>query len=294
MPPHFRIPSGSSNNPPNGVIGARLLRFRFQLTRGTAILATLLTLVIVLASASAIEYSMLSAQKTITTTVTSSTTETTTSTTTSTSTARETSTTTSTSTEYIGLNESDDADLLADCVPSQVNATHAGFETLVAGTSSPAILCLQFYEFSSNSTILVNASSILSILGASPQQGFPGFDAPKNFTVLASQDQLLMGGPSNAGEGTIVAYSILSNPGASGTYALGIHGAELTSGSPESCGTSGKLVAGNGQPYYVVTGQCDTFGAPNSNPNFMIPGVSYNIVGDVLYFRIVTITNSTQ
>ena len=214
----------------------------------------------------------------MTTTVTSSTTKT------------RTTTATSTSTEYVALNDSGDADLLADCVSSQVNATRPGFETLVAGTTSPAILCLQFYEFSSNSTIIVNASSLLSVLGLNPRTEL--FDATQNFTVSASQDQILVGGPSNAGEGTIVAYSILANPGASGTYALVIPGAELTTGSPEACGTWGKLVAGDGQPYYVASGECDYISNPN--PNFTIPGASYSVAANILFFRIVTITNSTQ
>jgi hypothetical protein len=211
-----------------------------------------------------------------------------------TTTATETSTATSTSTEYIALNESGDADLLADCVSSQVNAPWFG--TLVAGTSSPAILCLQLYEFGSNSTILVNASSLLSIQGLIPHQGggFESDNAPQNFTVSASQDQLLMGGPSNSNEGTIVAYSILASPGSSGTYTLGIQGGKLTSGSPDGCASFGELVAGDGQPDYALIGGCITTNPSDFQPSFTIPGVGYNVAGDALYFRIVSITNSTQ
>jgi hypothetical protein len=69
-------------------------------------------------------------------------------------------TTTVTSTDFVTLNESGDKAILAGCGSGQVNTTWFG--TLIAGTSSPAIICLQLYEFNP-SPIIVNATSLLSI-----------------------------------------------------------------------------------------------------------------------------------
>ncbi len=109
-------------------------------------------------------------------------------------------------------------------------------------------------------------------------------------------DKVILGGPTNANEGILVAYTITAKPGASGAYFMGMPGWELGS-QPESCtGGTGRLVAGNGQPNYVHPGSCISYSQPpvGSAQLFFIPGVSYSLYSDKLYYKIVGVTNSTQ
>ena len=96
------------------------------------------------------------------------------------------------------------------------------FGTIAAKTSSPAVICVQLYEFNSTSLITVNTTNLISIQGSQAIQG--GVREPVNgagnFTVAASQRQVVLGGPTNAGEGTLVAFTITAKPGASGTYSI--------------------------------------------------------------------------
>jgi len=162
----------------------------------------------------------------------------------------------------------------------------------VAGTSSPAIICVQVYWFNSTSPFVVNATSLLKIVGYAPSGGQP-IDAAANFTVTASVDQLTLGGPANAGEGTVLAFAITAKAGASGTYQLAVQGAQLGPSSLWECGPNGDLVAGNGQPNYVPPGGalCITISGGES---FSVPGVGYQVGAGILCYRIISVTNSTQ
>jgi len=219
-----------------------------------------------------------------TTTLTSATTSTETMTSTSITTATETTTTTSVVT------------LPAGCLPSQSNGYSSG--TLVAGANSPAIICVQVYWFNSTSPIVLNAMSLLEIEGYSPSTGQAILDPAANFTVAASVDQLTLGGPANAGEGTVLAYSITAKAGASGTYWLALQGGQLQNGYNDGlyeCGPNGNLVAGNGQPNYVPPGvarECIYLVA--GTPSFNIPGVGYSVPPNIICYRIISVTNSTH
>ena len=183
--------------------------------------------------------------------------------------------------------------LLADCPTSgQVNVPWFG--TIVAKTSSPAVICVQLYEFNSTSLITLNTTKLISIQGSQPIHGGGrgSVNGAGNFTVVVSQSQVVLGGPTNAGEGTLVAFAITAKPGASGTYSIALGGFELGS-EPESCGSNGELVAGNGQPNYALIGDCITYSTTSAQQPFTIPGVSYNLLSNNLYFRIASITNST-
>jgi len=243
-----------------------------------AYVAAAIIIAAILVSATLVLVSPSSSARTVTRT------STTTATGTYTTTTTETTTQTSISTDYLTLNAAGNASLLADCSSTRVNAPWFG--TLVTGVSSPAVLCVQLYEFNSTSQVLVNASSLLSIEGKSAS-------GAGNFTVADSQDQLILGGRSNSNEGTVVAYAITANVGASGTYTLGIRGMELGS-EPLGCGSFGELVAGSGQPNYAFIGGCITYSTTSSAQPFTIPRVSYNILSNTLYFRIIALTNSTQ
>jgi hypothetical protein len=225
---------------------------------------------------------------------------TTASTTTATITSTVTMTSTGVTTDYVAVNDSGDSALLADCQSSQSYGYSSG--TLVVGASSPAIICLQVYDFNSTNPIVLNATSLLDIEGYLPEQmaGGPSI-LGANFTVAASADQLLLGGPTNANEGTILAFAITAKPGASGTYWLGVaqlpRGFQLGSGGPYYCGPNGQLVAVSGQPDYVPSDEtqiCVTIIAGTNSTQFSIPGVGYTVPGGVLLYRIIGLMNSTQ
>jgi hypothetical protein len=205
-----------------------------------------------------------------------------------------TRTSTSTSTSTVTVVATGDASLLSDCSGAPINASDSF--TLVAGTSSAAIVCLQFYEFDPNSSITLNATNLLFIDGSKPDPGsclgcIEEVLMGGNFTVVASQEQVIVGGPSNANEGTVVAYAITSRPGASGTYALGVEGNEP---GGLSCTDYGELIAGSGEPNYAIMGTCVVFGSDGPTHTFTIPGISYPLLGNTLYFRFITLANSTQ
>ena len=103
-----------------------------------------------------------------------------------------------------------------------------------------------------------------------------------------------MGGPANAGEGTVLAYSITAKAGASGTYQLAVQGAQLGEDELWECGPNGNLVAGNGQPNYVPPSGTILPITISGGTNFTIPGVGYTVPAGILCYRIISLTNSTQ
>ena len=78
-------------------------------------------------------------------------------------TSTETTTSTSTTTTTETTTTTSEVTLPAGCLPYQSNGYSSG--TLVAGTSSPAIICVQVYWFNSTSPIVLNATSLLQIEG---------------------------------------------------------------------------------------------------------------------------------
>lgn len=192
--------------------------------------------------------------------------------------------------------------------------------SVVAGTISPAILCFQLYYFSvTPETFNLTAGetsaglSIWSVTGPY-NSGVPTVRAAdSNFTVSSSQGDVMMGGPANLGEGTVVAYSILANPGVTGAFWLGF-GSTVTppnlpmlmqSQTAEQCPWYGQVVAGNVSPISDVpnggcgdlstwSGYCTSNANSSSSQCSTIPGVPYPLIHGRLFFRVVSVTNSTQ
>ncbi len=187
------------------------------------------------------------------------------------------------------------ASLLAECPQPEGLGPSESIFTLVAGSTTPTILCMQLYYFNPTTSVTLNPLDELSILALqyipNGSVSYPrSFNGAPNFTVGVSQTQLVLGGPNNLNEGTTIAYSFEASPGASGTYQLGLSYWRLTSNEPVSCGYFGALVAGDGKPNYSDIDHCITTGISGSPP---IPGIPYATADNFIYFRLVGITNST-
>ncbi len=191
--------------------------------------------------------------------------------------------------------------LLSEC--SNASTPNSGFGTVVVGTDSPAIICVQFYFYNSTTPLSLNLSSTISV------QGWQDIsingtisnrvsDGMSNFTLTTSSDELVLGGPANESEGITVAYALTAKSGASGTYELGFLqswglGASLLG---ETCGFYGEIVAGNGQPNYaqnenLCVAQSTSY-LEEHNDTVTMPGIG-PIVPNDLYFRVVGVSNST-
>jgi len=165
------------------------------------------------------------------------------------------------------------------------------FGTVIAGTNTPAIICVQFYYF--NSTALTTLPTSIMIQAAQPNRSFSG---DSNFTISASENQLVFGGPQNENEGAVVAFAVTPKPGTSGTYELSFSSNYmLSSTEPADCPYYGTLEAGNGQPLYVFPTGCLTYITSGTNTSSLptIQGVQYPILTNTLYFRVVGVINST-
>jgi hypothetical protein len=167
---------------------------------------------------------------------------------------------------------------------------------MMVGADSPAVVCLQLYDFNLTSPIILNTTGVLSIGGFQHTSGAKVGSG--NFTITASQNELTIGGPSNLNEGTIVAYSITAKPGASGTYFLHANAwnVSLNDGNgPRIPCPIDDVVVGSGSPSYVggLAG-CGSQGYQPTTP-FSIPGFDYDhLMPDDLYFKVVDVLNSTQ
>lgn len=190
-----------------------------------------------------------------------------------------------------------------ECPSGQTRSS--GFGTVTVGTTSPAIICVEVYDYAFPSVAL-NLTGALSISALqytyNGSVGTPrSFSGASNFTVTVSQSQLVLGGAAEANEGTVVAYAITAKPGASGTYELGFLPSSslntwmLGPQEPEQCGYYGQLVAGNGQPDYVQPTGCITYTTTGStsSSSYTVPGIPYPLLDGDLYFRIVDVLNST-
>ncbi|MGH9918245.1 MAG: hypothetical protein ACRD6W_05155 [Nitrososphaerales archaeon] len=186
------------------------------------------------------------------------------------------------------------------------------FGTVAAGTESPATVCVELYYFSASPESL-NLTNPLSIVAEQGTQNGEtnSFSGSSNFTVSSSQEEIVMGGAGSQNEGTLVAFSIAAEPGASGTYYLGfaIGGLAaylLESQEPVICKYYGYIEAGDGQPSYTTyvppttcltissSYYCDTTTSASSSACETVPGVSYPLVDGNLYFRVISVTNSGQ
>jgi hypothetical protein len=87
-----------------------------------------------------------------------------------------------------------------------------------AGTSTPAVICVQYFYFTSVPTTLATS---MMIQAAQPNRSFSG---DSNFTESASANQLVFGGPENENEGAVVAFAVTARSGSSGTYELSFSG----------------------------------------------------------------------
>ncbi|MDG6995976.1 MAG: hypothetical protein JRN52_08635 [Nitrososphaerota archaeon] len=172
---------------------------------------------------------------------------------------------------------------------------------------------MQLYYY--GEPLVLNLSTALSISALyyvyNASVGTPvSFDGSSNFTIVTSQSSVRIGGSSNENEGVVIAYEIKSIHGASGTYELGFISSSgtdhwLMGSEPEECGYYGQMVAGNGQPNYVSPTHCITYTVTtmntpsssettNSSGYHTVSGVSYPLLNDNLYFRVVGVANSTQ
>jgi hypothetical protein len=222
-------------------------------------------------------------------------------TTTETTVATNTTTVTMTATYFTGPTASTDASLLARCAGAPVPVF--GFGDVIAGNVSPAILCVKLYYFNSSAPLTLNLSNTISISQSTNPVALGG---NSNFTVGVSQDQLVLGGPLNENEGTVVAYSLTSKPGVNGTYSLSIGGPspyitgpEVAPQIPEQCGSYGSLFAGM-QPVRSFETMCITYAntstssTPGSPTAPSIPGIQYPILQNHLYFEVVGVINATK
>lgn len=130
------------------------------------------------------------------------------------------------------------------------------YPKLHVGTNATLLLCARVYYFDSNATRVLNVSQALGITGweNNPQTGFSG---RSNFTIVPSQNELVVGGPNNENEGAVIAWAIKAKPGASGSYQLGFSADYiLNQGEDAQCGvgSTGEVIAGTGHPSYLFTG----------------------------------------
>jgi hypothetical protein len=161
---------------------------------------------------------------------------------------------------------------------------------VTVGTNTPAVICVQYYYFSSVPTTLATS---MMIQAAQPNRTFSG---NSNFTIGASANHVVFGGPRNEDEGVVVAFAVTAKPGASGTYELVFSGNYMLAPmEPAECYYYDTLVAGNGSPFYVYPEGCITYAVTGTSAGNLpsIPGIQYPILTDTLYFRIVGVINST-
>jgi len=196
----------------------------------------------------------------------------------------------STTTMTVGIT-GNSTGLLAWCSSAETPSSYGLLlGAVTVGTNTPAVICVQFYYFSSAPTTLTTS---MMIQAAQANRTFSG-DA--NFTKSASANQLVFGGPQDEDEGAVVAFAVSAKPGASGTYELEFSGDYMLSpGEPAKCYYYDTLVAGNGNPLYVYPGGCITYELTGTTTGNLpsIPGIQYPILTNTLYFRIVGVINST-
>jgi len=198
----------------------------------------------------------------------------------------------STTTLTVAMTENSSSELPAQCSHAAApTPTGILFGTVTAGANTPAVICVQFYYL--NSTTPTTQPISIVIQAAQTNRSFSG---DSNFTIAASENQLVFGGPQNENEGAVVAFTVTAKPGASGTYELSFSGKYmLTPTEPAECAYYGTLVAGDGHPLYVFPEGCITYNISGTNTNSLptIQGIPYPILSNTLFFRVVGVINST-
>jgi len=198
----------------------------------------------------------------------------------------------STTTVTVTITGNSSSGLLAQCSRAETpSPTGLLFGTVTTGTNTPAIICVQFYYF--NSTTLTTLPISMMIQATQPNRSFSG---DSNFTIIASENHIVFGGPQNENEGAVVAFAVTAKPETSGTYELSFSGNYmLTPIEPAECAYYGTLVGGDGHPLYVFPGGCLTYNTNGMNTSNMpsIQGVTYPILTNTLTFRVVGVINST-
>ena len=198
----------------------------------------------------------------------------------------------STTTVTVTITGNSSSGLLAQCSRAETpSPTGLLFGTVTAGANTPAVICVQFYYF--NSTTPTTQPISIVIQAAQTNRSFSG---DSNFTIAASENQLVFGGPQNENEGAVVAFTVTAKPGASGTYELSFSGKYmLTPTEPAECAYYGTLVAGDGHPLYVFPEGCITYNISGTNTNSLptIQGIPYPVLSNTLFFRVVGVINST-
>jgi hypothetical protein len=195
-----------------------------------------------------------------------------------------------TTTQSTGVSTTNQSALLASC--SQGHSPQ-DFPTILANGSQPAVICFRLYYYNPNATTTLDVGHSLVIEGSLTAGSF--FSGAANFTVEASQSQLVMGGPGNENEGATVAYAITATRGASGSYELAFSGGDYWMSplqEPEECPYFGELVAGSGQPNYVQPTGCITYAVTSTT--YTVSGMPYALLGGYVYFQVVSLSNSTQ
>lgn len=197
----------------------------------------------------------------------------------------------STTTMTVSITGNSSSGLLAQCSHARspfLSGLLLGAVTV--GTNTPAVICIQYYYFSSVPTTLATS---MMIQAAQANRSFSG---DSNFTISASANQLVFGGPQDEDEGAVVAFAVTAKPAASGTYELVFSGNYMLAPSePAECPYYETLVAGNGHPLYVFPGGCITYAVSGTATGNLpsILGIQYPILTNTLYFRVVGVINST-
>ena len=214
---------------------------------------------------------------------------------------------------------SPNASLVATLMTKCSEAQSSNPATIVEATkTTAAVICLQYYYYNTTAPLTLNLTNGLKIQAlqyiSNGSTSYPGtFNGASNFTVMASQNQLVIGGPSNENEGVTVAFAIIAKTGASGTYQINFPGIcsgcstawKLTPTEPLNCGYYLELTTGNGQPNYAqLVDMCITYLTYNSSTSsttetsttsyHTLSGIQYPLYNQWLYFRITATTNSTQ
>ena len=224
---------------------------------------------------------------------------------TSTATATSTQTAISTTTVTVTSTHSENA-FLSACSQTPSPGANA-FPKLVVSMNATALLCIRVYYYNYNGTYTLNVTKALDIEAAQYSPSARVFSGASNFTVLTSPNELVIGGPNSTNEGAVIAYALTAKPGASGSYELNFNSVSyvINTNGPEACGDYGEIVAGTGEPSYLITGfsGCITYRtnvttnstkytkAPIAGPDAFGPTTLIN--GDI-YFIIPGFTNSTQ
>ena len=191
------------------------------------------------------------------------------------------------------------ASLDGSAVPSSCTLSFpngAGLESEVHLTAtSPAEICVRFYYYNSTSTKSFSTLKHIEISGAENEAGTNGsftYNATSLFTIVASTNQIQLGGPSNVEEGSIVVYQISTSSNTPNEqFWIGLNSTIYS--SQADCGSQLVLDVGNA-PYSGGGGMCLSLpGILASTNSVEYQHQTNGHIQGFLYDEIVGITNST-